>query len=221
MAMIFTFGHTKGGVGKSTIALNFAIERIRAGVDVLLIDGDPRQTSLSKAIAIRNESGQAPAVPCIVLDDARALRQQVALLRPKYQDILIDVGGKDSQALRAALTVTDLLILPVAPESVELWAIDDLLDVITDAQALHTFGVLALLNRAKVAGRDNEEARALLAEYPELTLLAPSLGQRSVFGSAFGRGQSVVEYRPRNTKAIAELRDVMNAILSNSAPGAH
>ena len=215
--MIFTFGHTKGGVGKSTIALNFAIERIRAGVDVLLVDGDPRQTSLSKAIAIRNESGLMPAVPCIVLDDARSLRQQVALLRPKYQDILIDVGGKDSSALRAALTVTDVLILPVAPESVELWAIDDLLEVITEAQSLHHFRVLALLNRAKPTGRDNDDARALLAEYRELTLLGPSLGQRGVFGSAFGRGQSVVEYRPANAKAIAEFRAVMHAVFASSA----
>ena len=188
--MILTFGHTKGGVGKSTIALNFAIERIRSGADVLLVDGDHRQTSLSKAIAIRNDSGLVPSVPCIVLDDARALRQQVALLRAKYQDILIDVGGKDSNALRAALTVTDVLILPVAPESVELWAI----------------------------GRDNDETRALVAEYPGLTMLGPSLGQRSAFGSAFGRGQSVIEYRPTNAKAITEFRAVMNAVFSSSSP---
>ncbi|MFN5598201.1 MAG: hypothetical protein ACK5AK_02355, partial [Gemmatimonas sp.] len=36
--MILTFGHTKGGVGKSMLALNVAVERIRAGVDTLLID---------------------------------------------------------------------------------------------------------------------------------------------------------------------------------------
>jgi hypothetical protein len=35
------------------LALNVAVERIRAGVDTLLIDGDPRQTSVSKAIAVR------------------------------------------------------------------------------------------------------------------------------------------------------------------------
>jgi chromosome partitioning protein len=216
--LILTFGHTKGGVGKSTIALNFAIERIRSGADVLLVDGDHRQTSLSKAIAVRSDSGLVPSVPCIVLDDARALRQQVALLRAKYQDILIDVGGKDSNALRAALTVTDVLILPVAPESVELWALDDVVDVITEAQSLHSFRVLVLLNRAKPTGRDNDETRALVAEYPGLTMLGPSLGQRSAFGSAFGRGQSVIEYRPTNAKAITEFRAVMNAVFSSSSP---
>ena len=55
--MILTLGHTKGGVGKSTLALNIAIERLRAGVDTLLIDGDPRQTSISKAIGLRADGG--------------------------------------------------------------------------------------------------------------------------------------------------------------------
>jgi chromosome partitioning protein len=210
--MILTFGHTKGGVGKSTLALNFAIERIRAGYDVLLVDGDSRQTSLSKAIAVRTEAGHQPPIPCIVLDEPRTLRQQVALLQPKYDDVLIDVGGKDSGMLRAALTVTDVLVLPVAPESVELWAIDDLLDVVTEAQAIHPFRVRAVLNRAKSVGRDNDDARALVAEYPEIELVGPALGQRAVFGSAFGSGRSVSEYRPFNAKAVSELRAVMDAV---------
>lgn len=212
--MILTFGHTKGGVGKSMLALNVAVERIRAGVDTLLIDGDPRQTSVSKAIAVRSESGQEPPVPCIVLEDARTLRQQVGLLRPKYQDLVIDVGGKDSSALRSALLVTDVLVLPVAPESVELWAIDDVVEVIEEAQALHPFQVLVVLNRAKSSGRDNADTRAMVAEYPQLTMLAPSIGHRSVFSSAFGRGLSVAEYRPANAKAISELRAVLVALYS-------
>ena len=212
--MILTFGHTKGGVGKSMLALNVAVERIRAGVDTLLIDGDPRQTSVSKAIAVRGESGQEPPVPCIVLEDARTLRQQVGLLRPKYQDLVIDVGGKDSSALRSALLVTDVLVLPVAPESVELWAIDDVVEVIEEAQALHPFRVLVVLNRAKSSGQDNADTRAMVAEYPQLTMLAPSIGHRSAFSSAFGRGLSVAEYRPANAKAISELRAVLAALYS-------
>ena len=58
--MILTLGHTKGGVGKSTLALNIAIERLLAGVDTLLVDGDPKQTSISKAIGIRAEAVSAP-----------------------------------------------------------------------------------------------------------------------------------------------------------------
>jgi chromosome partitioning protein len=210
--MILTLGHTKGGVGKSTLALNVAVERLRMGVDTLLIDGDPRQTSVSKAIGIRADAGAAPAVPCIVLDDARSLRHQVGLLKAKYRDIVIDVGGKDSNALRAALTVTDVLLLPVAPESVEIWALDDILDIVAEARGLNDFRILAVLNRAKPTGRDNIDTLAVIGEYPDIELLPAALGNRGIFSSAFGRGQSVAEYRPQNRKASEELAALMRCI---------
>jgi len=210
--MILTLGHTKGGVGKSTLALNIAIERLRAGVDTLLVDGDPRQTSISKAVGIRAETATMPAVPCIVLDDARSLRQQIGLLKSKYQDIVIDVGGKDSNALRAALTVTDILLLPVAPESVDIWAIDDIIELVAEARALRDFHVMAVLNRAKPVGRDNTDTLDVIREYTELELVPGTIGNRGIFSSAFGRGQSVAEYKPVNRKAADELATLIRAI---------
>ena len=210
--MILTLGHTKGGVGKSTLALNIAVERLRAGMDTLLVDGDPRQTSISKAIGIRADAGTLPAVTCIVLDDAKSLRQQIGLLKAKYRDIVIDVGGKDSNALRAALTVTDVLLLPISPESVEIWAIDDILELVHEARAIHDFRVLAVLNRAKPTGRDNADTLAVIAEYQDIELLPACIGNRSIFSSAFGRGQSVAEYRPPNRKATEEMVALVHSI---------
>jgi chromosome partitioning protein len=213
--MILTLGHTKGGVGKSTLALNIAVERLRAGVDTLLVDGDPRQTSISKAVGIRADAGAAPAVPCIVLDDARALRHQVGLLKSKYRDIVIDIGGKDSKALRAALTVTDVLLLPVAPESVDIWAIDDILELVAEARVLNDFRVMAVVNRAKPVGHDNADTIEVIREYAEIELLPGTIGNRGSFSSAFGRGQSVTEYKPVNRKAVAELAALVAAIYVN------
>ena len=45
--MILTVANTKGGVGKTTLAVNFAIAAARAGRDVLLIDGDEQATALT------------------------------------------------------------------------------------------------------------------------------------------------------------------------------
>lgn len=212
--MILTLGHTKGGVGKSTLALNIMIERLRDGVDTLMIDGDPKQSSISKAIGIRSEAGLTPAIPCVVLEDAKALRHQVGLLKSKYQDLVIDVGGKDSNALRAALTVTDVLLLPVAPESVEVWALDDIMTLVAEAKAIHDFRVIAVLNRAKPKGRDNQDTLEVIREYGDIQLLDVAIGNRDVFSSAFGRGQSVAEYRPLNKKAVSELRTLLDAIFT-------
>ena len=210
--MIITIGHTKGGVGKSLLALNIAIERLRAGVDVILIDGDQRQTSVSKAVGIRSDSSITPILPCITLDDPRSFRQQIGLLKKKFNDLIIDVGGRDTSTLRASLTVTDILLLPIAPESVEIWAIDDVIEIINEARSIHDFRVMAVLNRAKPSGRDNIDTISVIREYVDIEIIPGSIGSRGAFSSAFGKGLSIAEYRPANTKAIKEISALLKTL---------
>jgi len=212
--MIITLGHTKGGVGKSTLALNIAIERLRAGSDILLIDGDQRQTSVSKAAGIRSDAGVTPTLPCVVLDDIRSFRQQVTLLKQKYSDLVIDVGGRDTSILRAALTVTDVFLLPIAPESVEIWAIEDVIQIVREARSIRDFRVFSILNRAKPSGRDNADTIAVIREYTDIEIIPGSIGSRGAFSSAFGRGLSIAEYRPPNPKAIQEITSLLKALYS-------
>ena len=51
--MIITVGNTKGGVGKTMLAVNLAIARALAGRDVWLIDGD-RQGTAQTGVASEN-----------------------------------------------------------------------------------------------------------------------------------------------------------------------
>ena len=62
--MIITVGNTKGGVGKTTIAVNLAIARALTGRDVWLVDGD-RQGTAQTAISIRADAGHALALPAL------------------------------------------------------------------------------------------------------------------------------------------------------------
>lgn len=100
--MIITVGNTKGGVGKTTLAVQIAIARALAGRDVWLIDGD-RQGTATAAIAARAEAGRQPGIACAQYADGPTLRAQVQRQREKWDDIIIDAGGRDSTALRAAL----------------------------------------------------------------------------------------------------------------------
>ena len=68
--MIITIGNTKGGVGKTTLAVNLAIARALAGRDVWLIDGD-RQGTAQTAISIRAEAGDQPGIACATYPMAR------------------------------------------------------------------------------------------------------------------------------------------------------
>ena len=104
--MIVTVGNTKGGVGKTTLAVNIAIARALSGRDVWLIDAD-RQGTAQTAISIRADAGHAPGIACASYPDGPTLRAQVTQQQGKFQDIIIDAGGRDSTALRAALVLSE------------------------------------------------------------------------------------------------------------------
>lgn len=90
--MILTVGNTKGGVGKTTLAVQIAISRALAGRDVWLIDGDRQGTAVA-AIAARADAGREPGIACAQYADGPALRAQVQQQRGKWDDIIIDAGG--------------------------------------------------------------------------------------------------------------------------------
>ncbi len=90
-----------------------------------LIDGDRQGTAVA-AIAARAEAGRQPGIACAQYADGPALRGQVQQQRDKWQDIIIDAGGRDSTALRAALVLSDVLLVPFAPRSYDVWALDDM-----------------------------------------------------------------------------------------------
>ena len=75
--MIITIGNTKGGVGKTTLAVNLAIARALAGRDMWLIDGD-RQGTAQTAISIRAAAGHTPSIACATYPDGPTLRAKTA-----------------------------------------------------------------------------------------------------------------------------------------------
>jgi chromosome partitioning protein len=206
--MILTIGNVKGGVGKTTLAVNFAIARALQGRDVLLIDGDEQGTALTFT-ELRSEQTGLSDYTAVALTGA-AVRTQARQLAPKYADIVIDVGGRDTGSFRAALTITDRLLIPVQPRTFDVWAMDQVWSLIEEALILNErLQALCVLNAADPVGRDNDEAAAALAAYAGVRYLNCPVIRRKVFPNASARGQSVLEYAPRDSKAVDELTKLM------------
>ena len=208
--MIVTVANTKGGVGKTTLALNLAIQRSLCGRDVWLVDGD-RQATASTAIAVRAESGRLPALACSSYPDGGQLRSQVIQQKAKYQDVVIDVGGRDSSAMRAALIITDIVLIPFQPRSYDVWALSDIAQLVSEAQAIRDgLTAFAILNFADPAGGDNRAAADAVSEFPALKYLDAALRRRKAYANAAGSGLSVTELKPGDAKASAELSYLMH-----------
>jgi len=209
---IITVGSTKGGVGKTTLALNIAIARALAGRDVWLVDAD-RQATASTALAIRGQAERLPAIATAHYADGGLLRAQVLHQRSKFEDIIIDAGGRDSTALRAALVLSDMVVVPFQPRSIDVWAVADIAALIDEARAMRDgLQAYAVLNMADTAGSDNEDAAAALADYPALQYLDTPIRRRKSIANAAGNGMSVLEFTPRDDKAVAEMNALLHAL---------
>jgi chromosome partitioning protein len=210
--MIVAVLNTKGGVGKSTLALNFAVSRALAGRDVWLIDGDRQATSM-QAVAQRAESGALPALSVAHFTDGPLLRAQVQQGESKYDDIIIDAGGRDSTAMRAALMLANVVVIPFLPRSVDIWAMGDMAELVKDARSMRDdLKVFAVLNSADPRGADNAAAAEAVAEFEHITYLDAPIGRRKALADAMGDGLGVAEWKPKDGKAIEEISRLVNLV---------
>ena len=208
--MILAIGHVKGGVGKTTLAVNLAIVRASDGRDVLLVDGDEQGTALLFT-ELRTVQLGAPGYTAVRLQGT-ALRTQVRQLAPKYDDLIIDVGGRDTGSLRAALTVAHTLLIPVQPRSFDIWAVDQVAALLTDARQINDIRAVSVLNAADAQGRDNDDAVEALHEIAGIEVLPLAIGRRKAFPNAAAHGRAVTEAVPRDAKAVAELQALLKAL---------
>ena len=209
--MILTVGNVKGGVGKTTLAVNIAIARSVSGSDVLLIDGDEQKTAITFTELRNSQLGNA-GYTAVSLHGA-AIRTQVRQLAPKYVDIVIDAGGRDTGSLRAALTVTDTLLIPVQPRSFDIWAVDQIADLVREAHEINPdMRAAIVLNAADTQGHDNEDAAEALQDIDGIELLKITVGRRKAFPNAAAAGKAVIEQSHKDRKAITEFNALLQAI---------
>ena len=95
--MILICGGIKGGSGKSTLATNFAIMRALDGRDVLLVDADDQESATDFTVLRNEATGEQCGYTGIQLRD-RAVLTELRKLQQKYEDIVIDTGGRDTQS---------------------------------------------------------------------------------------------------------------------------
>lgn len=202
--MIITVGGIKGGSGKTTIATNLTVQRAAVGRDVLLVDADDQETASDFTI-LRNESLAGGAGFTSIKLTGAAVRTEIRRLADKYDDIIIDTGGRDTTSQRAALTISHVLLVPFVPRSFDVWTLEKVGQLIAEMRGANPDLIAcAFINRADSRGADNADAEEAIRETTELTLINTPIGARKAYGNAAALGLGVTEMKPRDDKAVAE-----------------
>jgi chromosome partitioning protein len=211
--MITVIGGLKGGAGKTTIATNLAAMR-SLSCETVLIDADPQASSSDWAL-MRIETDK-PKVKSVRVEGSNA-RVEALRLSGLDVDVIIDCGGKDCEAQRAAMSVADMFVVPFRPGTYDVWAFQQLETLIGQAKKIYPkFECLAFLNGADINGPDNADAIAIANTVPGVRVLTTTICNRKSFRSSAADGLAVTEWRNTQRKidhkAIAEITDIYQAI---------
>lgn len=209
--MIIGILNQKGGVGKTTLAVNLAAGLARDGARVLLIDADPQGSALDWSAA-RQES---PLFAVVGLPRP-TVHKEIDIIGHGYDHIVIDGPPRVTDLARSAIMASDLVLIPVQPSPYDIWAAEEVVKLIAEARVYKENLKSCFVVNRKIAntaiGRDVGEA---LAAYP-LPVLKASITQRVVFAEAAAQGKSIFEM-DREGMAAIEVQAVMDELMTEYA----
>jgi chromosome partitioning protein len=210
--MIYTIGGIKGGSGKTTIATNLAVFLASKKKDVLLVDADDQESS-TDFTAFRNQALQGVLDYTAVKITGSDLNGQVKRIAEKYDDVIIDVGGRDTVSQRSALTVSQIALFPFAARSFDIWTLNKVNALLNEILPFNpNLLPLTFINKADSRGNHKDDAAELLMSSERLVFLDTPLGNRIAFGNAAAEGLGIIELKPVDEKAVSEFTTLYKGI---------
>ncbi len=196
--MITVIGNLKGGTGKSTVTFNLAVWLALNDHEVQVFDLDP-QATLSDVGDIREEDEYEP-----VISISRSFDE---LKKAQQDQILVDIGTADTDAMKKAIEITDRIIVPVPPSQADIWSTQRFIKMVLDIRGKKNMPqMLGFVNRADthIGVRETGEAEDALKMLPHIDLIDTRLYQRTTYRRSFSEGLAVFELEPKG-KAAAEV----------------
>jgi chromosome partitioning protein len=192
---VISVANQKGGVGKSTLAINLAVVATAKGERVLLIDLDPQGSAVlwgqtrgtNRPLVAATQPERLPAIISAAAEFDTTL-------------VIIDAPSRLDPIALAAVRAADMIICPTMVDLINLAPLRETVRLISSADKLDA--TVAVVNNSDPTSRRVEAAREELARLG-LTVARTALMSSGQFATAYDRGKGVVELA--QGKASAQL----------------
>lgn len=202
----------KGGAGRSTVSTNLAGELSKVG-QTALIDCDMPQGSSASWFSVRQQSGRDTN---LTIDTASTHQELVEKIQGYAQAeyIVLDGPPRIAELTRAILILADLCLVPVGTSAAEIWATNDLLAIIAEAEKVAPIKARMVWTRYRAHTKLAQELSELASSELGLQAINTTLGLRVAYTEALGQGLTVAELADQNAKQeIKEMTQEVTKLL--------
>ncbi len=192
--MIVVLGGVKGGGGKTTLATNLVVMRSQQKKKILFIDADEIPWDMKQIVG-------------------KSIHLNLQKETKNYDDIIIDVGGRDTTSQRSALVAAHIYLVPFRPRSPDIWTMDYVDDLVNGIREINPFlKCFFVINQADSTGKDNQSSIDILNESNHFKNSEVVRGNRKCFGNAFSDGLGVIEMKKKDQKACKEIKNLYDFV---------
>jgi chromosome partitioning protein len=212
--MIIVIANSKGGVGKSTVAVHLAAWLHQQGHSVTLADCDTQQSSSEW---IREA---APEVRAVRLDNPDMILNELPVLNHETDYVVADGPGSQTETSRALLLRADMAIVPCKASMLEVRALAKATEVLRQAQDIrngkpNAVIVLSMIGKNYRLTKDMKDAASAL----NLPLASKTMTLRQIYADAPGQGSVVRNLGARAIDAATEVDQLFREILPEAVKG--
>ncbi len=210
---VLAISNLKGGVGKSTIAQNVAMQFAMKGVKVCIADTDTEQKTSAKWATMHNSD--VLSVPVYTISPDK-VSQEIIALKKKFDLVIVDGTPALTELTTRIIILSDVVVVPILPGGGDIWALENFLERYKEAKVTkESYGgsvdIAVVVNRYNDRTTLDREVVNAIQDFG-IRILQTKLTNRVSYREATISGISI--HDTKDEKAKQEIDDLTKEIES-------